>query len=422
MKNCKTMKKILYTISAAAFVIFAGCNEKIIESCGDGALSVDLSCDGTDYIVKTKAGETVNTDNFVITINRPADGWNKVYGRFADMPKTIELGSGQYTISAATPSSMPAAWNQPIYGGTKEFTVAAGQTTPVRLTCYLANMKVTLNPTANFLNELTEFTVVVSNGEGNLTWEKKNVDVAGYFTVAPLHVHVDGLRALDGSKASYDGDIVEVAARDHHVINLDAKVTGAVGGITIDVDCTTNDKNQNVNVPGFEEIPVDGPDRPDEPDPVVPEEPVDAPSISWPGNEDLAPMDIVDGMQVELLISAPKKIKSFVIKLKSDAKTFMSLVSEMTSNPYTEETVPEYVTIDLINDPVAVAAMAGVGIAAGENLVGKEEVPFSLSSLVPLIPSAGQAGPDTYHTFALEIGDEAGNEKSWELVFHVPAN
>lgn len=414
------MKKILYTILASVLVICTGCNKQIIESRGEGSVAFSLSYDG-EYI--TKAGENVSVDDFVITVTRIADGWTNVYGRFADMPDVIDLSSGKYTIRAVSPENQPAAFDQPVYGGSADFNVNVGQVTSVSVKCTLENMKVTLNPTENFMKELSEFTVTVSNGEGTLIWNKEDVGRAGYFSVAPLHIHVDGYRAIDSSKASCDVEIKDVAAKDHHIINLDAQTTGSVDGITIEIDFSTNDRNHNVDIPGFDEIPVVGPVPPVDPeDPKEPEEPENAPALSWPGNESLAVTEISDDMDVTLTITAPEKIKSFVIKLNSDTDAFMRLVSLMTSNVIGDnDAVPEYVVIDLINDPVAVESMAGVGIATGDSLAGQESVLFSLSTLVPMIPTAGQAGPDTYHRFTLEVGDEAGNVNSWELVFHVPA-
>ena len=102
---------------------------------------------------------------------------------------------------------------------------------------------------------------------------------------------------------------------------------------------------------------------------------------------------------------------------------FMSLCSMMTSTVLTADQAAAqgYVMIDLIGDPDAVTKMAGVGLSTGDQLKNKTSVPFSLSTLVPMIPSAGQAGSDTNHTFILTVTDNNGDENSWSLTFHVPA-
>ena len=128
-------------------------------------------------------------------------------------------------------------------------------------------------------------------------------------------------------------------------------------------------------------------------------------------------------MSVELTVGAEAGIAGFVIRLESDTPAFMALCSEMTSTILTPEEAETqgYVIIDLIGDLTAVELMAGVGLATGDDLKDEFSVPFSLSTLVPMIPSAGQADPDSNHTFHLTVTDNEGNEKSWSLTFHVPA-
>ena len=95
----------------------------------------------------------------------------------------------------------------------------------------------------------------------------------------------------------------------------------------------------------------------------------------------------------------------------------------MTGSPRTEPS-SDPVIVDLVNDQAAVTAFKGVGLKTGEELTGDgiTEISFALSMLVPMIPSAGQAGPDTYHTFTLMVADKNGIENEWSLKFHVPAN
>lgn len=411
------MKKIVLTILAAAAILTTGCNEKVIESRGEGSVSFELAYDGSDYVTKA-AGDAVSTDDFIITIERPADGWKKVYDRYADMPQTIDLGSGVYTLTATSPGAEPAAFDQPIYGGSKEFTVVAGQTTAVQLTCTLQNMKVTLKPTENFLAELSAFAVTVSNGDGTLVWrteDLKSDDIkAGYFTVAPLHVHVDGRRSQDGSEASYDGDITSVAARDHHIITLDAQVTGSVGSITINVNVETNDKNQNIEVPGFDEIPVDGPDKPVDPvDPDDPDEP-EATEVVWDANPDFLPTKLYvtgEGTELQfdpkLLVRVPGKIESFVIRVSDN---FATIVAMLTTGGV------DY--LDLINDSALIEMFSTeeMYLPCGDELKGETEVLFDLSNLATMIPIVASTNNEKT-TFTLEIKDALGEPYSKSLEF-----
>ena len=258
------MKKTVYAIMIIAAAVLCGC-KKVKPEAGIGTLQFKVATASGDYITKS-----TNTDikEFVVTITRPADGWTREYPRYADMPQNIELSSGAYTVTASSLYKLDAAWDQPIYSGTAEFTIAAGEMTPVSLVCTLSNMKVTIVPSTNFAKEMELFNVVVTNagdwteavdGDNALTWDNEKIERgdAGYFTVAPLLVKVYGKRAIDQTEASSMKTISTVAARDHHIINLDARVTGEAQFELI-IDDQVVEKNDDIYVDGWAETPVDG--------------------------------------------------------------------------------------------------------------------------------------------------------------------
>lgn len=409
----------------AAAACLAGCKSKINNG-GEGTMSLELNYGG-DYVVRqTKAA--VDVADFQIKLVRN-DGWTKEFPRYADMPMTLNLGSGHYTITAVSGIAAPAAFDQPVYGGSTEFDIKVGQTTPVQLTCTLTNMKVTIVPTANFLAELSAYSVTVSNGEATLVWNTEDVangQKAGYFTVAPLHVHVDGYRAIDGSQASYDGDILNVAARDHHIISLDARVTGTIGGFELIVDYSTNDKNDDVYVPGFDEIPVPGPDDPDDPDDPEPgpgPEPEYTLTLSWPENPTYERTELKSDMgDVRMSVVAELGIKKFLVKITSPAAGFMAAVGAMAT--YMEDDVA---VLDLTDAETYSGDknMKGVLGLTPDTLVGETEVEFNLGGLLPLIIAVGQLGPDdigSIHTFTMDLTDSEDHVFVQPLEFEYKGN
>lgn len=454
------MKKIFFSIMAAA-AVFAGCNQHVIETVQEGQFSLNMSATG-EYVTvdmksapATKAEATPDVNEFVIDIERNSGDVSKHFDRFGDMPQVLNLPSGVYTITASSAENLPAAFDQPVYGASKSFSVNVGKVTTETLVCTLQNVKVLFKLSEAFENELSSYTISVSNGdavENTLYWTNvasvtadsyttKDISTAGYFSVAPLKIRVDGKRATDGSEAYHEITILNVAAQTQIEITLDAKVTGNAG-FQITVDPSVNVRPEDIFVPGFDETPV--PDLPeggedtgddsgddngddngsgDDSGDDNTEEP--AMTLVWVGNDSFATQEIVSGMSVDLQLSVPEGIKEFLISVASDTPMFMFLVSNMTSNPADYATMDqlESVDIDLINDPVAVDAMAadGIELPTGENLLGQTYVDFPLSNLVPMIPEMGGAGPDTYHTFTLKVVDSKDNECEWSLTFHVPA-
>ena len=428
------MKKTVYAIMIIAAAVLCGC-KKVKPEGGVGTLQFKVSASSGDYITRS-----TNSDikEFVVTITRPADGWSREYPRYADMPQNIELSSGSYKVTASSLYKLDAAWDQPIYSGTAEFTIAAGEMTPVSLVCTLSNMKVTIVPSSNFIKEMELFNVVVTNagdwtdavdGENALTWDNEKIERgdAGYFTVAPLMVKVYGKRAIDQTEASSVKTISTVAARDHHIINLDARMTGEAT-FELLIDDQVVEKNDDVFVDGWAETPVDGgeqggddpggddPNHPDNPPVVDP----DLPTATWEANPDFAPMMMASsGMNVEIEIDVPKKIVTFGVEVES--AVLSETLAALSSTPDYEYAPGHPFWMDMIYDDTLVENLGGMGLGLPlkDDLLGQTHVLFSLSGLMPLAlmyqPESG-----SYHYFNLKVTDEAGNTLEKMITFVAP--
>ncbi len=443
------MKKILYTILAAAAVL-TGCNRELIVQDGNGSLSLSLDCK-TDYNeVSTKAQtdeEIINS--LAIDIFRPYDNWRLNYPSFSEIKgKVVELGSGSYILTASSPSKKDAAFDQPIFEGSKGFDIKTGEVTVIDLTCSITNVMASIVLTDNFVSSLSDYTVTVSNGKGSLSWTKTGTEVndfepaadgnttvykgkkAGFFTVAPLTVTVDGHRSVDGSQAGTTYSINNVNAADHHIITIDANVIGSAD-ITINISSEVNPIDQNVIVPGFEEKPVEG-DKPSEGEdggnegeggegsetPGVPVEPSTAPTLVWAANPTFADMDLPMSMSavvdVELVINAPKTIKEFLIFVESGVLT--PTIAALTEAGE-DGIVGGVATMDMINDATLIENL-GSTLPMGEEVNGKTSVNFSLSGLVPMINMyAGDITPGDRHTFTLKVTDAEGQVLEQPVTF-----
>ena len=420
------MKKLLYIVAVAA--VAAACTAKNAESEGTGLLSLTAAREG--IYAATKANDVLA--DFVVDIVRPSDGWTKHFDHYLDIPQTVSLGSGDYTITVASPEKRDAAWNLPYYEGSASFTIRVDELTPVNVTATLQNMKVSFVLTDSFKSELTSYTIVVTNASSwdaadaaqkSLTWDSKTGDVeqtSGYFSVAPLRVKVDGYRAIDQSETHSELFISEVAAQDHHIITLDARVTGQLNGISITIDPTVNDRESDVEVPGWEEVPVDGgnnsgdDDPTDEPgNPSIDPQPSTAPTMTWEANPTFAPTPIASNMDVEIAIEVSEGIKDFVVDV--DSYILGETIAALAGQTYTYSADTPY-TMDLINDEAVITALGGM-IPAGDALKDKTHVDFSLSQLVPLInvysPESG-----SQHTFTLKVTDKKGQSLEQAVVFY----
>lgn len=436
------MKKIFYSILAAAAILTA-CNEEVALD-GTGSLSLSVSEVNDQYI--TKAG-TVDYSQFYVTISGvdgivTSDGVKYENVPYNTIPATIgNLPSGPYSVTVTSHIEAPAAaFETPVYGGSADFTVKTGATTPVTVKCTVQNVKVTIEPTDAFLSELDKYTITVSNGSGSLNWSNDeavtgsnvstDLSTAGHFSVNALDVKVTGYRAVSGETATWEGKIAEVAAADHHVIKIDAKTTGAMGGITIDVSDEVNDKYTDVKVDGFEDVGVEGPDKGENEggnDDSGSDEVVGM-STSWQADakpnvlsvdeNGVETYELASVMNATLDINVTNKIKTFTVEVSSPCEGFMEAYAGMTGGAD---------LLDLSN-PTHLATLKGVGLFGEDKKedaeytpVGTDAVTCYLTSLLPLIVGFSPE-VDSVHTFVMNLTDEAGQSMTLTLPFKYLGN
>ncbi len=424
------MKRSIITILVAAAVL-AGCKQtKVEENKGYFVLqSVTADANLNEVNVSTKAmpSELVDINTFVVKIESNLEGGGTQTYNYKDiLDQAIELPTGSYRITAGSPAGKAAAWDQPLFEGTQNFTVVAGATSPVNVKCSLSNTMVSIKCTDTFKTELQEFNIKVSATDNDfLTWSKtgkENSDALaaelskdGYFSASELYVQIDGKREIDGSTAALTYVVKNVHPKDHIILNLDARVTGQVQQITLAVDGTVNDRTENIVVGGFEEIPIPDPidptpdPNPDpQPDPSLPAKP----SLVWEANPSFALTELKsEGMSVEITVNVPGKVKDFLIDVKSDCAEFEGVIKSMTGDG---------LTMDLVNN-AALSSLNDLGIPTGDSVKGKETVPFTLSSLLPMILLYNPE-VNSYHTFTLKVTDEAGQTLTQALQFQYRGN
>lgn len=426
------MKRIIYMAMAAAAMMFAGCKENIVEVTKSG-LQLTISADDSyvDKVVKSESA--VDFSNFVVSIEKKDGKYSKEW-TCAELPSLIELSPGEFTVTVTSPASEPVAWNQPVYGAVKDFTIVEGVVTPVDIVCTLQNMKNSVYCSQHLVDELTTFQVTVTNPDGHLVWSAEEVGIytqtedgtktivrepakQGYFTVQELEVTVNGYRQVDGSTATLSYSIKNVAPRDHHILYVDAYVTGQ-SAIALSIDSSVIDKDVEMLIPGIdpddENVDDDietgwGQEEEQQPGgdlPVEPEQPVSkVPTLEWPANPEFSKMDIEEGMDVELMVYAPEKIKGFIVYV---SENFLGAIQML---------VPGAEYLDLIGDEVAKEQL-GTMLPVGDKLLGQTEVAFSLSKLVPLISAVGNQGED--YVFTLEVTDEKDQVLRKDVEFHNP--
>lgn len=421
------MKRIFITIMAAAAVLASCDNAEVAGLKGKGTFmlqSVTANTDLNDVQIKPHGlPSELNQDKLLaaleLTIKNSEDANLKQTYKYLDIVnKPVELSTGKYTVSAVSTDAKDAAWDQPLFAGSTDFAVVANAVSPVDLTCSMTNAVVSVKCSDTFKTEVNDYNIKVFDAKGNfLTWTKDNIAEDGYFTAKELTVTIEGKRSLDNSTATVTGTIKNIQAKDHIILNIDARVTGQVQQIVLKVDGTVKDRNENIFVDGFEEIEIPDPSQPN-PNPGQPETPA-APTLEWPKNPTFATTELAKTMDIDLVVKAPGKIKTFLVVV--DSPSLETLLPGMTGIDGKAGC-----TLDLINNQTLIENFKSMelNLPTADQLKGQTEVNFPLSSLVPMIygievGKKEQASSD--HKFTLQLTDESDQEFSQTLVFHYTA-
>jgi hypothetical protein len=206
-------RKLLYILAAASLLV--GCEVSLREDVAQvGWLAVDFSCNDD-----VKAGET-DLSAYSVSITGSSLEYT-LRTTCGELPDLLELKPGEYAISVSSPGEASAAFDEPIYSSSKDFTISAGQTRSVSL--LLSNVQVSFQTSDSFnADTVASCLIAVSNGEDELTWSLDDVldGRTGYFTGASkLYIHLEGT-ARNGVALRYDDVIYDVRQSEHYRITL----------------------------------------------------------------------------------------------------------------------------------------------------------------------------------------------------------
>lgn len=406
------MRKLVFLAISAALVLSGCVKEGNINGIGEyGSVSIGLSSEGE--FAEVKSGGEVNVADFYLKILQGASVV-KSYSKYSDVPNAIELSPGSYKVEAGTSANADAEWDQPIYYGSQEFSVSAGEALSLDLTCTLSNMKVTVTCSEAFNNEISEdFEIAITNGKGTLIFDKTKIDAgtSGYFSVGTLTIDLTATRKGTGEEILEHRVIEGGAAKDHFILNFDAQETGSIsfGDSGITIDYSLNNREEEIIVPGEDEIPVEEPD---------PEEPEDEylPTIGGNGIEDSpitlskaasSATDFAMTVDVNIATLNSKTIENILVSISGpdyfvEAVNMMGLGGEFSivdfSDANGENRKAQLVGLHLIEDPEIAP------------ILGKTNYTFSIGSFMGPLGAITQPGNEV--SFAIKVIDSDNKEAS----------
>lgn len=413
------MKRYVLLAFSVAVMLSASCQKSPITHVkGNGSLSFSsFSLDVDDEVI-TKAAEEAGGE-YVIKIY---DKEGIQYGdaiKYADVlakQRKISLPAGEYTLEAlSTEQAVPnSAWESPVYGVTKSFSITAGQETELgSLTCKLVQCKVTVAYSDEFLEKVTgacNTSVTLKAGyplEYSMTADGNYDKRSGYFAVEGHTLDVEFKGNFDGKNATMRKSFSGIEPQQWRQIRFVLK-KAEQGNATFDIEINqlVSDEVLNDSVEADDELAL-GPD---------PDKPLGDGGITiYPDYaagcdaeiSDLSNMLIVPEserkMSIKLKAVVPNGILKFYVTIDTDNTKFKNAVDAAIS----VDQNGKYVLNLIEPEPKNAAIFQVVPFKNGPELLGMTEVDFDLSNAQGAIVSY-----PGHHTFTMYVMDETGCENT----------
>jgi hypothetical protein len=221
-------------------------------------------------------GETVSTDDFPVTIT-DADGTVvKEFEKASEVPSSITLPVGSYTVAAQSKGELVKNMTSPFYQGSQSMTITKGITTQTNVVCKMANSRVQIAYGDDFKEGFQEWTIVIDDGSGQIlscTNEQTEDALSYWWFDTPVTYITVNINALtnDGNTVSESrvfrkadaseqyGDVEDTfTGGDALVVNMGAvaSASGQITGITINTTITFENHDQSVEIPVAVETPI----------------------------------------------------------------------------------------------------------------------------------------------------------------------
>ena len=271
-----------------------------------------------DVVITNKAGETVASFKYG---ERPTD--------------PIALEGGVYKINMSSAAMVGAAWESPVYAAEKEFVITRKQTTTVNdIVCKLANIKVTVEYSADLKEQLdpsfTTMTVALGNNTDNSLVYSYGEQRGGYFVPEAKEntLSLTFKCRYTGSEKDIimTNEIKGVKAAQWRKINVVVQ-HAADGTATIGIVCETWTYDEEVTFDTSAMLMEE----------VIPDD-TDAPVIVWEGHDLAEAFELTDDMfdadgnfkkSINVDVTTKAALKSLVVKASSDNADFTKAYSEI---------------------------------------------------------------------------------------------
>ena len=209
----------IINIAAFCVMLLASCQEHDMSDCTRGYLDLTVTCDENLQIVPiSKSDDNQQTIN--LTVYDSKDEVVAQWDDIAQITAPVQLLTGRYkAVATYGEEAYPVAFDSPFYTGETEFTIRPDIIASANVICTLTSLKVT----AEMASEITDdfdYTLIVSNGLGELVFDDETIDCEGYFAVTD---HIEWTLVLvnaENESFTFSDRYESVTATQHYALTF----------------------------------------------------------------------------------------------------------------------------------------------------------------------------------------------------------
>lgn len=378
------------------------------------------------------ARRDVSTVNFPVVIKDASGSVVKEYATVAEVPASIVMAVGSYTVESHTPGEIAKSMSNPYYKGASDVEIVKDVTSPVNVVCKMANSQVNINYDEEFRNVFTAWEVTIDDGSEtalSFTQSSTTNTIYWYFGEAGVKQLVVNFRGTtttgntiaarnvltknQSSTGGYDDDNTNFTGGDLITLNFaptestEGKITGITLSANVVFDETVEDINVGViDVPGLND-PAGGGDNPGGGD-------TEGITLNLPKDITMAAYgaDDLDKSLGDTYIAAGAGLKSIMVRIESDSEEMNSSLAQLG----TDYNVDFLAGAEIVGNQNVVSLFESLGQELSVPAEGDKEYTFPIGNFFGFLQVlAGK------HRFHLTVTDMNGNTQSGSLLITVGA-
>ncbi|WP_297273136.1 DUF4493 domain-containing protein [uncultured Bacteroides sp.] len=426
----------IIALSTAAILCLASCEMKneltgsLVSKEDTGAVELEVSV--KQPVSQTRA-EEVATNDFPVTIQGTSTGVTDVLKEYAtadEVPSSITVPVGEYTISSHSPGTLEKQMSAPYYTGSTDITVTKDVASQVDVVCRMANSRIQMIYGEDFKEAFSEWTITIDDGsemalsytQANLTPDAIYWHFDGNVTAITVNIKaktVEGntvtesrtFRKSDAAEnyeevgdAFTGGDALEIA------MGTVESSTGDLTGITITTNITFENESESV------EIPTTDPDEPGEGggDPVEPGE--GAVTLNLPADVTYSISAGDAPASADAYIASEAGLDKIIVTITAGNDAFQAILVDLKMDG--QSFLAENGGVDLIDNADFGSLVATVGSKAPTD--GTKEYTFPIGAFFTFLNTTGATDDGKSHEFHITVTDKNGETATG--VFKVTIN